>query len=249
MIPAFLRGKLSREQENLEDLLTSCVFGVLRYLPVNEGLLPYLQLAKYPDGRMLLEHIDSVYEAKYDFWPWLTVRDGQGAEPDLLIHIKAEQKYTLLVEAKFKSGKSTLASEEEPVPVDQLAREWDNLLQLCAESRSIPMMLYLTADTSIPRQDLDESAREFAAKRPDLAYKHPFCCAWLSWRDLPEAFGKTRGAIQSDLVALMERLGLVFFRGISRIAPCPISWRFDRGATTFDFKLSQISEFPWSFAK
>lgn len=29
MIPAWLHGKLSREQENLEDLLTSTVFGLL----------------------------------------------------------------------------------------------------------------------------------------------------------------------------------------------------------------------------
>jgi hypothetical protein len=249
MIPAFLRGKLSREQENLEDLLTSCVFGVLRYLPVNEGLLPYLQLAKYPDGRMLLEHIDSVSEAKYDFWPWLKERGSQGAEPDVLIQMLEEtgKKYTLLVEAKFRSGKSSFASEEASVPVDQLAREWDNLLLLSAESGSTPMMLYLTADTSIPTRDLDESAKEFAAKRPSLAEKHPFSCAWLSWRHLPNAFGKTRGTIQSDLVALVERLGLVFFRGISRIAPRPISWRFDRGVTTFDFRISPISEFSWSF--
>src|SRR5882724_9287456 len=103
MIPAFLRGKLSREQENLEDLLTSCVFGILRYLPASHGLLPYLQLAQYPDGRRLLEHTRSVRDVNYDFWPWLQDDDCPGAEPDVLIQILEEsgKQYTLLVEAKF----------------------------------------------------------------------------------------------------------------------------------------------------
>jgi len=251
MIPAFLKGKLSRDQENLEDLLTSCVFGVLRYLSVNEGLLPYLQLAQYPDGRMLLEHIRSVRATNYDFWPWLEDDDGPGAEPDVLIQIldEAGKQYTLLVEAKFRSGKSSFALQEAPVPVDQLAREWDNLLRLCVRSGSVPLMLYLTADISIPREDLEESAKEFSAKRPDLAHKQPFCCAWLSWRHLSDAFGNIQGLIPADLVALVERLGLVFFRGISLITPRPISWRFDRGMRTFDFRIPSIPEFSWSFAK
>ncbi len=251
MIPAFLKGKLSKEQENLEDLLTSCVFGVLRYLPANDGLLRYLQLAQYPDGRMLLEHTLSLGTTKYDFWPWLQDDDCPGAEPDVLIQIldEAGKHYTLLVEAKFRSGKSSFALEEAPVPVDQLAREWDNLLRLCAKSGSIPLMLYLTADTSIPKQDLSESAKEFTSKRPDLADKQPFCCAWLSWRHLSDAFGKAQDLMQADLVALVERLGLVFFRGVSLITPRPISWSFDQGISTFNFRIPSMSDFSWSFAK
>ncbi len=42
MIPALLHGKLSREQENMEDILTSIVFGVLKHLPPELILLPWL---------------------------------------------------------------------------------------------------------------------------------------------------------------------------------------------------------------
>ena len=40
MLSALLHGKLSREQENMEDILTSIVFDTLRHLP--PGDLPPL---------------------------------------------------------------------------------------------------------------------------------------------------------------------------------------------------------------
>ena len=44
MLHAQRRGKLTREVENLEDLLTSNVFGVFSYLEPEVGLLPFLVL-------------------------------------------------------------------------------------------------------------------------------------------------------------------------------------------------------------
>ena len=48
MIHALLNGKLSADQENMEDILTSNVFGLLRYLPPEHGLLPFLAHASIP---------------------------------------------------------------------------------------------------------------------------------------------------------------------------------------------------------
>ena len=45
MIEALLRGKLSREQENMEDVLTSNVFGMLQYVAPELGLFPFLARA------------------------------------------------------------------------------------------------------------------------------------------------------------------------------------------------------------
>ena len=51
MLSALLHGKLSREQENMEDILTSIVFDVLRYLPPDQGILPFFAHASSPDGK------------------------------------------------------------------------------------------------------------------------------------------------------------------------------------------------------
>jgi hypothetical protein len=47
MMPALLHGKLSKEQQNMEDVLTSTVFGLLEYVDSNEGVLPFLSRARY----------------------------------------------------------------------------------------------------------------------------------------------------------------------------------------------------------
>jgi hypothetical protein len=45
MLQAMLRGKLTRSEEGMEDLLTSNTFGVLKYLPPEAALLPFLRCA------------------------------------------------------------------------------------------------------------------------------------------------------------------------------------------------------------
>lgn len=48
MIHALLKGKLSREQEKLEDALISNVFGLFRLLPGDEDLFKILSKAIGP---------------------------------------------------------------------------------------------------------------------------------------------------------------------------------------------------------
>lgn len=50
MLVALLHGKLSRDQENMEDILTSNVFGVMRYLPPAIALFPFISKASSPEG-------------------------------------------------------------------------------------------------------------------------------------------------------------------------------------------------------
>ncbi len=45
MLQAMIHGKLTREEEGLEDLLTSNTFGLMKYLPPEAVLLPFLSLA------------------------------------------------------------------------------------------------------------------------------------------------------------------------------------------------------------
>ena len=62
MLQAILKGKLSREQENMEDVLTSNVFGLLRYVQPQEGILKYLWLAEDNEGNQPLKYLSSLKE-------------------------------------------------------------------------------------------------------------------------------------------------------------------------------------------
>src|SRR4051812_6030838 len=117
MIFAELHRKLgenySRAHERAEDLLTSTVFGLLRYLPPTDGLLAVLQRARGlvreegaktrpRPGRFDVEGITAV---RLDFWPrW----PGHG-EPDLLLRLldgAGAVRAVVLIEAKLHSPKS-----------------------------------------------------------------------------------------------------------------------------------------------
>ena len=60
MLDAIIKGKLSREQENMEDLLTSVVFGMIKYLPPHEALFPLLSKAELQTGEKPFEIFSSI---------------------------------------------------------------------------------------------------------------------------------------------------------------------------------------------
>lgn len=74
MTIAEIKGKISSTGSNLsdrlEDLLTSDVFGPLRYLPFDEGLLPILKSATHWQNGSSLE-IEEMPDQSMEviFWP------------------------------------------------------------------------------------------------------------------------------------------------------------------------------------
>jgi len=129
MLQALLYGKLSQEQENLEDLLTSSVFGILEYLPPATGLIPILQLARFSDGS-----VDSVFFTmglqilKIEFWPTYSVEAGS-TEPDVVIWAQepSGQRHIVLVEVKLWSSKSSrpdMNRENVPISLAESGPYW-----------------------------------------------------------------------------------------------------------------------------
>jgi hypothetical protein len=126
MIPALISGKLSREQENMEDLLTSMVFGPLRYLDYGSGLYRFLQ---HVDNQHFVRQLPSpgeTVDVHYKFWPWLTADGCGGCEPDVLLTLRSggAVQVRILVESKHLSEKSSIAESNSPLVTDQLAKEW-----------------------------------------------------------------------------------------------------------------------------
>jgi hypothetical protein len=107
-----------------------------------------------------------VRACEYRFWPWLRNSQTAGCEPDVVLLLEDGERRRILIgiEAKYRSGKSSRATEE-GAPTDQLAREW---LALRAEARSVGAdrfhLVYLTADFGMPREDIDESLDELDRK-------------------------------------------------------------------------------------
>lgn len=272
MLMALLKGKLSREQENMEDILTSNVFGLLKYLPPEEGLLPYLAQAETLDEqRPFADLAIPGTKVKYEFWPWHSEAGCVGCEPDVELTITwpSGKKALVFVEAKYLSGKSSEEDDEstedkkpaqpEP-PKDQLAKEWQNLVSRAGENIE-PVLVYLTADVAMPCQDLKDSRTAFKAKCRGAT--RPFNCAWLSWRHLHSVATGSRHEAMVDMNRMLQRLNLLFFSGIPefrRLAPFDWSFAAPRHETprrsrqaevvahlNFEFSFPSVGPIQWRF--
>ena len=270
MIQALLHGKLSCDQENMEDILTSNVFGLLRYRVLADTLLRFLKKARRLDGQLLFPDGRQIMDYRFRFWPKLpATADSYGCEPDVEISLDLDNglRYLLFVEAKFNSGKSSSDEPDDPSqqkapeppaerPYDQLVTEWRQVVFLAQQTRPQrqPILIYLTAHMIPPMEDLRESVR--SANRTSTRVQRPFECYWLSWRHLRQIVDAQPDPLQRDLLALLDHLDLTFFAGFSRIG-CPSwSWsflagpilRFHVGSEGFN-GFSTLSTLPaaWSF--
>jgi hypothetical protein len=258
MLMALLHGKLSRDQENMEDILTSNVFGILKYLPPGTALVPFLRKAVTPEQDHPLVSLSSDVEVKCEFWPWLGKSDNTGCEPDVLIRLTcpSNKKTLILIEAKYHSGKSSeeekdpnekLAREQseeiaslgvdhsdEPVK-DQLSREWRNLRRLAEKESAEPVLIYLTAGFVCPTEDIEASQKALKGEKGKIS--------WLSWRHLPSLITDSHYEVLRDLAAALRRLDLIFFEGFSKVdTPVHIQWAFSVEPVRFDWTCPQIRE-------
>ena len=220
MFIAQIRHKLTRQEEQMEDLLTSNVFGLWRYIPPELGLTQFLGTARRIDGQSLIVPTQ-IGKAQLDFWPRLQEFGSNGAEPDVLINLVSPEgrKLLILVEAKFLSGKSSEPNDDE-LPNDQLAREMQ-ILRSIAGRKAVDdyAIVYVTAQSALPRRDFQESISELGKKTGEGSADHFY---WTTWRELPQiliearvrASGSGERALLEDLGIILVRLGLTRFSGI-----------------------------------
>jgi hypothetical protein len=228
MLQAILKGKLTPEEERMEDILTSNVFGALKYVPAEDALLPFLCKAIDCEQQPLGSQLPSKATAEYDFWPWLHEGDCYPAQPDVVITLKDQSgDYTaILVEAKYLSGKST-SCDGSGKPFDQLAREWDNFVLYCRRKGIRKYhLVFCTADLALPATDIAESEADFRRSRQSECKIH-----WVSWRSLPDLLSSARKPILSDLRDVLLKLGLHFYEGVEPpsepMEELLVPWRFD----------------------
>ncbi len=238
MIEALLKGKLSRQQENMEDILTSIVLGSMKYFPPEKALMPFLSKAILASGERPFEDIDIV-SAKYKFWPQINENNCYACEPDAIITLldKSKNKTIIMVEAKYQSGKSSYKDESDK-PNDQLAREWSNLYRIANKYNANPYLLYLTADFGYPFDEINESQKELIQKNENEAQ-----ICWLSWRHF-SLIDFNDIELLSDISNILRyKYNLLFFENISINHINTILWRF-----IIDFNWSiNIRSISWKF--
>lgn len=251
MTIAEIKGKISESGSNLsermEDLLTSDVFGCLRYLPVEKGLFPFLKTAWSYKG-LPLNIPFSTNKTQYLFWPSLRIHGCNPCEPDVLLSIETKQGiHLIMIEAKYFSG---LSSEEDSCaePNNQLARELDNLNTISNShlgwSTGLDIisrnLIFITQDMKIPLSLLSQSLAEYQLKRGEGDI------FWTSWRFLPAILDKQivlehnieHKAIMEDILLLLQKKGLTMFCGVD-----PVVYEFK--IRDFDFYHITPRKFSW----
>ena len=223
MTIAEIHGKIGSSGGNLsdrlEDLLTSDVFGPLRYLPAQQGLFPILSKATpYCETTPKLE-FDSADELEVCFWPWTGT-----SEPDVLIKCK---DHLVMIEAKYLSGKSggDSGGDSESASSDQLVREFIDLKkesEKCSKYSKYSL-IYLTAHQIFPKKDIESSYDVSGKYKKD--YKNNVY--WLSWFHVCECIETLmknqkeqnhEWIILNDINCLLKKKGFREFEGFSKIA-------------------------------
>jgi hypothetical protein len=111
-----MNAALIYKKDSPEDRLTSDIFGLLRYLPADLVLWPFLQKAEsFEDPQCSMAEETAWYSpvsSHIFFWP----RTHAGREPDLLLIFRdAHGAFcAVVVEIKYTSGKHNLSEQGEP---------------------------------------------------------------------------------------------------------------------------------------
>jgi hypothetical protein len=206
MYRAELHGKLSRDLQQAEDILTSNVFSF--YLYADRVHLQHLLRA----CAKVIVTVEEAQHAHFRFWP--TFDDG--TEPDVVIELGG---YYVLIEAKLHSGFGEHSDDQNK---HQLLRESrQGRREAIGEGREF---IFLTVtDEPIPRSEIYGVLQE--ANRD--AWR------WTNWSLIADALasGPLVPQMGRDLLALMQRKGLRRFNGFgagtNHLEPMARHWFFN----------------------
>ncbi len=211
MISLVLSGKLSIT----EDPLTAAFADFVRYENRVDVLRSiFARATGLAPGAALPLDFDSF---ELDLWPIL-----EGREPDIRVVLKAGGRPVarLIIEAKLGAEKSGAGE------IDTEARSGDQLgYYLMHEARSATghptALLYLTHHGSMPKADLEESAKALRkAGHGDLTR----ALFWLSWQEVHGILAAlaSPSLMAADLLKVLEKVGMFRFSGIVARPPLPV---------------------------
>ncbi len=190
MLAAELYRKISPTNpphQRMEDVLTSYVFSLFRYLNDLSVPLAFLQCAQNLDERNLALH--QINEVSVFFWPRFTFGTSRFREADVLLlltHLK-KGRTAVVIEAKYDSGLTNRSDgvtdgdesmdEQSETPIcygHQLADEFCGIKCGSWQSEEIrqnihqaerKLLLYVTGNYEMPKTELQEAVRHIEKRR------------------------------------------------------------------------------------
>jgi hypothetical protein len=234
MYQAELRGKLSGNNEEKEDILTSNVFSFFKYSNRGLFLSRFLRLLKI---KVTPEEAE---KAEFEFWP----QYDDHTEPDIVMTIG---RYYLLFEAKLLSG----FGKETEIIESQIKRELKQGLMEALNQDKEFLFITITANYVHPKSILVEAPKKY----------HKYC-KWINWQNVArlinsilinEAVRLTpwEWEFANDLYQLLIKKKLGTYNGLSAIDQDLITFKqatifFHEGETVslnayFDFSNILIS--------
>jgi hypothetical protein len=236
-----LRNKIPQNSNYIysEDVLTSTIFGSLRYFSSNQILESFLTYAvKLDKTRLnLIFHSDlAVF-----FWKKISGTDGQINEPDLILE---DGENVVITECKYHS----LLSEENLYNnieyTNQLIR-YASIFNGYYKNKKRKIIIYLTYERKPPIDTL-RITTEKISNNIELY--------WLSWFSLYEALlkvnvkelNKGENALYGDLLSFLRKRELITFNGFNTHHK-KLVWKYDNAKHySFDRKVHLINN-KWRY--
>lgn len=245
MLIAEIHGKTGEEDE-----LTGGAFGLMTILPSELLLVPWLRAARNLRGDTIALP-DSLEDLEVEFWPNVPTKASR-CEPDVVLTYKTgDDINALLVEVKYRSGPSgfpspvsTMSKNDVAEVTGQLSKQWiafgdfaEQMLPGAPERVRSRQMLFITADTRLPREILVGMLNEVCAHTANgSAFEAG--CFWLDWSTL---HGVAVRALQGARLLHRERRAIELLISFLRV----------RSLTSFNglAPLKTRSHVAWSYGK
>lgn len=260
MIDAEIKGKLP-EIHHLEDALTSCYFGLMKYCSINILNRYFLSALKDLDDQQFKCSLDiAASNLNFKIYFWLRLNDN--SEPDLVILLYDKSyivKYLFFVEVKYYSQQNVYETNddfESNFHANQLSREYTNLFSVIKvdnfvlRSETKRFLIYLTADYSSPNEDFNKALNELK-KSFDIQQicKNILWVNWYNLYDILEEKGNVKLTLDFEIKIIEDLKKYLYIKNF---------WSF-KGFKDFDevkeyvnfFFLQDENEtiFVWQFEK
>jgi hypothetical protein len=206
-----LRNKIPRDSSFLtsEDVLTSTVFGNLRYFSNQNLLISFLNKAIDSDGRKL--EINDGNFFNFNFWEKYNLNNNRKYnEPDLYLN---NDNYDIIIECKYYSflREETIISKENSTEYSNQLIRYSKIIE---KSEKNKIVIYLTNDVEMPIKIMRDSLKKI--NKNIKLY-------WLSWRILYRvmykfvnySFNHGEQQLFNDLFLFLKKRNLTVFCGFN----------------------------------
>lgn len=235
-----LRGKIPQNSSFIysEDVLTSTIFGNLRYLSSNSVLKSFLSKAVNLDKQNYLCSLSE--QIHFNFWKkYSSKTSSQINEPDLLIE---DENNVLIIECKYHSPLDENNSEQNSDYTNQLIR-YSSIIRDYYSNKKNKTIIFLT---------LDNYDFETCLKKTVSKLSSDISLYWLNWESLfpiLEEYSKHNLStneffLVNDLLKFMSLRNFDYFNGMKKYNSL-YNWQYIEDSN-YCFS-PKINSFTWRY--